>query len=305
MSGFLCVPREVWDWPRRDWAIAYTDLQFRAAWAARDVVSKGCNVRLEPGELLFSTREAARWWGWGDKAVRVFVDHLEAEGLIEYPEGKEHRRLFRLKLSAFWGESRGAKKGASKGDSKGAKKPRSDKDLEGEGAQAGAQERAQAGARYKEYELGDEKEITDTDTSYPTAEAVEPRPALSLVRGGGQEQHDDPSRLGANLLLAEWLKRQPIQLSERDRGKQAAAAKRICDAYSRVEIQTAWWGLTHRFPWARAPGSGKGGEPWDLMTLEREFAKSVQYAADNHPDARRLREEAEFQAALQRKASGF
>jgi hypothetical protein len=293
MSGFLCVPREVWEWDRQDWARCYVDLQFRAAWAAREVTSNGRRVLIQPGEVLFSVREAARWWGWGEKAVRVFVEHLEAQGLVAYPEGKEHRRLFRLALPDYWG----AKKGASGGASKGAKKSRSTNDLGGTGAQGKAQGGAQAGAQYKEDELEDEKKITTTVPSEPAGQPAESRPVLSLVRVERQPAaRDEPERIRSNDLLAEWIKRQKIRVSEREKGKQAAAAVRICSEHTRAEINAAWWGLTHQWPWAAAPvGEGRG---WDLMTLEREFVRAADFALENHPEIKKQRQEAEFEARL-------
>jgi hypothetical protein len=171
MSGFLCVPRDVWAWknvPRRD---AYIDLQMRSSWGEQTFKTQGKSVTVQVGEVLFSAREASLWWNCTEKTVRVLMEWLEGEGLISYPEGKQHRRMFRVAISDYWGEPKGASRGARKGDSRGATKgasnPAFDNELPGLGAvemaQAGAQGRAIAGAQH----IGDE--LIDKD-SLPTEE---------------------------------------------------------------------------------------------------------------------------------------
>lgn len=303
MSGFLRVPREVWDWPRREWAIAYTDLQFRASWSARDVSSKGQRVRLEPGEVLFSAREAAGWWGWTEKAVRIFAEHLEAEGLIAYPEGKEHRRLFRLKLSDFWGASRGE----SEGESKGARKSRGSKDLGAAGAQGGAHTGAHTGARDKEDRKKDRKEDrkeeTTTVPSEPACKPAEARPSLALVRGGlpddAEWAGDVPERLTTQQVLVAWIQvwtnAQGARPSSAVVSKQGAAAKRIAERYPGQEVAAAFIGMSQTYPFSK-------GASWDLFTLERRFTEAIGNAG-SAPELKQAQERLDFD--FYANASGF
>lgn len=62
--------------------------------------------------------------------------------------------------------------------------------------------------------------------------------------------------------------------------KQGAAAKRICEKYSRQQIAQAAVGFPHLFPYSR-------GEPWDLFDLEAKFDKAM-VAAHSHPDVKRV-----------------
>lgn len=300
MSGMLCVPREVWNWANPEHRNAYVDLQFRASWGVQEKVCQGQRVTVQPGEVLFSAREAMAWWGWSEKAVRVFMERLQAEELVSYPEGQQHRRMYRVALADYWGEKKGARKGASRGESKGATKPASNNELQGVGAQGEAQGRAQAGAGH----IGDYTAGNQKDTSVPSEPAGEAAGgrALVVVHGCG-DGTPDPDRMTGGELLREWITRQPARPSEREVGKQAAAAKRICDDHTRPQIAAAWWGLTHRFPWARPPNGRSAA--WDLMTLEKEFVMSVQYAAEHHPDIKARRLEAEFEQATLDRAAGF
>lgn len=161
MRGFLCVPREVWAWPNESRRNAYIDLQMRACWGEQVFKSMGQSVTVQAGEVLFSVPAAATWWRCSDKAVRLLMEWLEKQGLIAYPEGKQHRRMFRISLLDYWGE--GATKGASKGVTRGATKDAPDKELEEMGARAGARGRARAGAR----DIGDE---SGDNNSLPTGE---------------------------------------------------------------------------------------------------------------------------------------
>lgn len=72
----------------------------------------------------------------------------------------------------------------------------------------------------------------------------------------------------ANDLLAWYLKKHPAKLSEKDRGKQAAAAKRICDNYLAPDIRRGIRGMGKMFPYSQ-------GEPWDLMDLEAKMPKAI------------------------------
>jgi hypothetical protein len=112
------------------------------------------------------------------------MEWLEAEGLIAYPEGKQHRRMFRVTLTDYWAEE-GATKGASRGENRGATKgasnPHASNDLRDSGAQAGArtgaQQRAQAGAQ-----LIVDVQIDKTTLTVPTEPSapVAPRPDADL-----------------------------------------------------------------------------------------------------------------------------
>ena len=79
-----------------------------------------------------------------------------------------------------------------------------------------------------------------------------------------------------NELLAWWIDQQVISPSSRDKGKQAAAAKRICEDYARDEIAAAVYGMSMLFPYSE-------GRPWDLMDLERSFLRAATKALRDHP----------------------
>jgi hypothetical protein len=113
---------------------------------------------------------------------------------------------------------------------------------------------------------------------------------------------DEADRMEPADLVEQWRKRQTVAPSERDTGKQAEVAKRICAEHPRAQIAAAWWGLTHRFPWARPP-DGRC-EAWDLGTLDTQFAKSVQYAMENHPDIKAERGKSDLREAILRRTGG-
>lgn len=105
-------------------------------------------------------------------------------------------------------------------------------------------------------------------------------------------------------LMAEWITRKRPSLSQRDRGKQGAAAARIVEGRTAGEIGLAVIGIEYVWPFA-SPNVVKGSEGrlWDLMDLERHFPKA-HAAAANHPVIRKVREDAEFDAALERHRTG-
>jgi hypothetical protein len=179
MSGFICVPREVWEWDNWDRRNAYIDLQKRCSWGEQQIRTQGQTIAVQRGEVLFSAREASLWWRCTEKAVRVTMEWLESEGLIAYPEGKQHRRMFRVSMVTYFGdvEQEGARKGATKGATKGARKGASNP-LQGDAlgdlrAQQKAQQRAQAGAQGKAQHIEDQKIEHEKITTVPSEQCAE------------------------------------------------------------------------------------------------------------------------------------
>jgi hypothetical protein len=242
------VPRSVWAWPNESRRNAYIDLQMRACWGEQVFKSMGQSVTLHAGEVLFSVPAAATWWRCSDKAVRLLMEWLEKQGLIAYPEGKQHRRMFRIALLDYWGE--GASRGATKGASRGASNSSDDNGLEETGARAGARRRARAGARGIEDEL--------RDFSLPTVERnihTRTREGVSTKRcPEGWQPNDEHRQLALSLgvdLLSEL---------EFFRDYTFATARKDWDATFRNWIRTA----AERH--SRTNGNGKS--PPHLVTGE-------------------------------------
>lgn len=119
---------------------------------------------------------------------------------------------------------------------------------------------------------------TDTDTDAPTAQAVGEGPGVALaVVEPLPEPNEPPDRMRANELIAHWVENSPAPPPQGERGKQGAAAKRICAKHPRADVVQAAVGIKLLFPHSE-------GEPWDLFDLERKFAKA-HAAAMSHPVA--------------------
>ena len=87
--------------------------------------------------------------------------------------------------------------------------------------------------------------------------------------------------MSAQDLIAYWIDHRLDRPPGSIIGKQGAAAKRICEKYTRQQIVQAAVGITQLFPHATPKN-----EPWDLFDLEKKFDKAMA-AAHNHPDAKR------------------
>jgi hypothetical protein len=82
--------------------------------------------------------------------------------------------------------------------------------------------------------------------------------------------------------------------------KQGAAAKRLAEQYTAAQCAALFVGMEATFPYAPPP-DGRG-DPWDLMDAERKATKAIAAAA-NHPEIRRRREDAEWDALLDAEAA--
>jgi hypothetical protein len=118
------------------------------------------------------------------------------------------------------------------------------------------------------------------------------------------EPEAPPDRVAPNKLLAAWIDLHPVKPSRRSVGMQAAAAKRICDQYTRAEITAAWEGMALIFPYAPRP-VGKG-DRWSLTDMERRFHDAAAKAVESHPAVKRAREQVGLQRMRERmKAKGY
>jgi hypothetical protein len=112
--------------------------------------------------------------------------------------------------------------------------------------------------------------------------------AISTRRG---ELHLDPDGpMPFDLIVGEWVRRQPERPPGPTIAKQAKAAQRIAAASTAGQVARAFAGMGELFPHSN-------GEPWDLFDLEKKFAKAMA-AAENHPEVRKRRERAEFEAEM-------
>lgn len=107
----------------------------------------------------------------------------------------------------------------------------------------------------------------------------------------GRDSTEGPE-VKASDLVAAWVDRQPSGPSAKEKSKQGAAAKRICDNHPRERIAAAWVGMDQLFPHS-------DGQPWDLFDLERKFSKACE-AAMEHPEAKDHVRKAEMMAALEK-----
>lgn len=110
----------------------------------------------------------------------------------------------------------------------------------------------------------------------------------------GRNLESEPE-VKASDLVAAWVDRQPPGTSGpsgKEKSKQGAAAKRICENHPRERIAAAWVGMDQLFPHS-------DGEPWDLFDLERKFSKACE-AAMEHPEAKDQLRKAEMMAALEK-----
>lgn len=111
------------------------------------------------------------------------------------------------------------------------------------------------------------------------------RPAVDFFVPEIGSDHVQP-----NVILSKWLDHFGLsrQLSAADRGKQAAAAKRLSNRYGAAHLAAAFIGMSQLFQF-------KSG--WDLLDLERQFTKAL-LAAQQHPDLQRQRREQELRKDL-------
>lgn len=65
---------------------AWIDLICEASWKNREVINKGRTILLERSELMVARGWLAKRWNWTEKQVRLFVDRLEAESMVETKE---------------------------------------------------------------------------------------------------------------------------------------------------------------------------------------------------------------------------
>lgn len=65
-------------------ALAWIDLIMECRYAAGTVDNNGRVMRLERGQLLGATSWLAKRWNWTPKAVRVWLDKLENQGMISF-----------------------------------------------------------------------------------------------------------------------------------------------------------------------------------------------------------------------------
>lgn len=84
---------------------AFCDLIMECRYAAGKVINGGKEMLLQPGQLLGAVSWLANRWNWTPKTVRLFLDRLEAEGMIE--RGTDDA------------PTRGKQKGEQKGNQKG------------------------------------------------------------------------------------------------------------------------------------------------------------------------------------------
>lgn len=64
-------------------AEAWQDLIMECRYNAGTVLNKGVPMKIEPGQLLGAISWLANRWNWTPKTVRVFLDALERDGMIE------------------------------------------------------------------------------------------------------------------------------------------------------------------------------------------------------------------------------
>jgi hypothetical protein len=61
-----------------------------AAWKSKRVNHKGKPLQLERGQVLAGRRHLAETWGWSEKQVRIFLDLLKSEKMIEGGQSNGH-----------------------------------------------------------------------------------------------------------------------------------------------------------------------------------------------------------------------
>jgi hypothetical protein len=84
----------------------------------------------------------------------------------------------------------------------------------------------------------------------------------------------------ANELLGYWISHFELhELSEIDKSKQGAAAKRICKGRTSEQVRLAWRGMLLTFPFSK-------GDGFDLFDMERLFSKAVATAIGQDPTMR-------------------
>lgn len=64
-------------------AEAWQDLMMECRYKSGTVLNKGVSMKIEPGQLLGAISWLANRWNWTPKTVRVFLDALERDGMIE------------------------------------------------------------------------------------------------------------------------------------------------------------------------------------------------------------------------------
>jgi hypothetical protein len=127
------------------------------------------------------------------------------------------------------------------------------------------------------------------------------RALVLLPQDGAPEP--DPERVRADELLGAWIDRNKaasgVRPSRRTCGMQAAAAKRICEQYTRAEIHAAWAGMGMIFPYAEPPVGRSAA--WSIVNLETHFHEAAREAVKRHPAVRQARQQqdaAEFAAQV-------
>lgn len=112
-------------------------------------------------------------------------------------------------------------------------------------------------------------------------------------------RHEWGGRVAGSVVLQEWISLQPTPPSQRDRDRFSRTCRRLADAHSTGELALAFIGI--EYIWPHAPPPVGNGEPWTPEDLEKRFAKAVP-AAKSHPVLKQRMTEAEFDAAVARRA---
>jgi hypothetical protein len=212
-------------------------------------------VQLQRGEFIASLRFLAKRWEWSKNRVARFLHVLEVRGQLrtvsETPGGTVYRVVNYDTYQKPWD---------------------SERDTEGT---AEGQPRDSQGTN------------TIHSNSHQFTEEADPQVGIfpeSEVPTNGQA-------MKPNQLLAEWIKRQPLEPDGQEKGKQAGKAKQICSKHSRMDIIQAFNGMGQLFPYSE-------GEPWDLFDLDRKFTKAKQ-AVMNHPQVQGMKRKQELAQELE------
>lgn len=272
-------------------------------WRLRAWMDLNCWADFETGEVKKSGRELAIEWDTSHRSVERWFRELADAGYVRLNRLGEVAKSGRILVVVdvenrrFNPRHNARHKNDTKRDTKKASK-------DAENRPVGDSMRDTKVTQSATHVLSNSNQELNLPTN-PSGSAGQPatdRPVLSLVRT--DPQLDGGEHVAANRLLAWWIERQPGgRPSDAEIGKQAKAAKQLCAEHTRNEISAACWGIERLFPFT-PERNGKGGEPWDLMDLRRVFQKALAKALSDNPQAKQLREDAEFHDALQR-ASGW
>lgn len=147
--------------------------------------------------------------------------------------------------------------------------------------------------RTEDERRGNESEVRRTETD----DSIQPESSAASDESSDEGNPLDelalgqsPVKLNPASLVAYWIDGSPERPPVNAIKKQAAVAKRICNAYPRDSVIRAALGLPKLYPHST-------GEPWDLFDLERKFAKAIA-AANGRADSQLARFEQQFQAGL-------